>query len=196
MSLLPVAIRAESVRVLVVGGGKVATRKAAAFARAGATVRVVAPRVITALRDMASEGRLSIAEREFDAADIGDAQLVVAATDVREVNDAVARAGRAANRLVNRADDAPEGDFYSMAVHQAGDVTVGVTAGGAPAAATLIRDRIAHLVDDRYARAVRQLRELREKSPSWERASRDLLDAEFCDQVERGEFDARIAAWR
>ena len=84
MSLFPVMLRGEAVRALVVGGGAVAARKAVALLDAGAAVRVVAPRVGERLR--AGHERLTIDERRFEAADLADATLVVAASDDASVN--------------------------------------------------------------------------------------------------------------
>ena len=53
-----IVVHAERVRVLVVGAGKVAERKALAFAVAGAAVRVIAPKAEPGLRDAAAAGRL------------------------------------------------------------------------------------------------------------------------------------------
>ena len=203
MSGLPVVLDASRLDALVVGGGAVATRRATALARRGARVRVIAPRIAAPLHALAAaEPRVRLDERPFAAGDVGDAQLVVAATDDRAVNAAVAAEAHAAGRLVVVADAPDEGNCAFAAAHAAGDLVIGVNAGGVPGAASRVRDAIALRFDARYGEAVRRLAELRRsllgagRRDEWTRAAAELVGDDFCDSVERGEFGARAAAWR
>ncbi len=201
MSGLPILLEGSAVRVLVVGGGTVASRKTAVLVDAGAQVRIVAPRVAVAIRALADAGRIELLERRYARGDIADAQLVIAATDSREVNAAVAGDAYAAGRLVNVADRPAEGSFATMATHRAGALVIGVSA-GVPGAAATIRDALADRFDSRYARALADLSALRRllldrgDGDGWRTRSKELLDARFCDAVESGELSTRVAAWR
>jgi siroheme synthase-like protein len=199
---LPVVLAGEGLRALVVGGGVVAERKVRALLDAGACVRVVAPGIADGLRRAAAScDRLVLLEREWAAGDVDDAQLVVAATDVRGVNAAVAAEARRAGRLVNVVDRPDEGNFVTAAVHRAGDVTIAVTTGGVPAAAARIRDAIAERVDGRYARAVSLVGELRARllrergAEAWREASAALVGEDFCEAVEAGTLEERVRRW-
>ena len=200
MSGVPVLVEAAELEVLVVGAGAVAGRKAGVLCAAGARVRVVAPVIGEAVRALAEAGRLTLVERPYAAGDVGHAELVIAATDDRAVNAAVAAEARAAHRLVNVADVAEGGSFATMATHRAGALVVGVSA-GVPAAAVRIRDAIAERFDDRYARALDRLAAERDgrlaagDGPGWRRLSGDLLGRRFCDDVEAGTLAARLDAW-
>jgi siroheme synthase-like protein len=202
VSGLPILVEGGALRALVVGGGPVAARKAESLASVGAAVRVVAAVAGERIRALAAEGRVSLAERRYEEGDIGDALLVVAATDDRAVNAAVAEHARAANRLVNVADLPESGSFATMAAHRAGALVIGVSAGGVPGAAARIRDAIAERFDGRYARAIGQLAELRRtlldrrEGAAWRMLSAEVLDARFCDAVERERIEARVEPWR
>jgi siroheme synthase-like protein len=202
VSGLPILVEGSAVRVLVVGGGTVASRKVAVLIEAGARVRVVAPRVADAMRAIADDGRVELIARRYERGDIGDAQLVVAATDDRAVNAAVATDARAAGRLVNVADAPAEGSFATMATHRSGTLVVGVSAGGVPGAGARIRDAIAARFDTRYALALADLSALRRAlldrgaGPEWRARAAELLDAGFCDGVESGTLPERVASWR
>jgi siroheme synthase, N-terminal domain len=190
------------VRVLVVGGGTVASRKAAVLLEAGAHVRVVAPQIAHDLRAMATTGRIELAERPYQRGDIGDAQLVVAATDDRAVNAAVLADAQAASRLVNVADAPADGSFYTMATHRSGELVIGVSAGGVPGAAARIRDAIAMRFDSRYARALADLAAVRRllldrgERDAWRRHATETFGAAFCDGVESGALAEQVASWR
>lgn len=201
MSGLPILVEASGLRVLVVGGGAVATRKAKQFARAGAVVRIVAPVLDEELEQLVVELRLAVERRPYERADIGDAQLIVAATDDRIVNAGIARDADAGSRLLNAADHSGDGNFAMMAAHRRGPLTIGVSAGGVPAAAVRIRDALAERFDARYGDALSDLSALRARmiaggdAHRWREQSPELLDAEFCDVVERGQLSERIAEW-
>lgn len=202
MSGIPILVEAASVRALVVGGGAVATRKATALCEAGAQVRVVAPDAAEPIRALAAAKRIELVERPYAHGDVGDAQLVVAATDDRSVNAAVATEARNANRLVNVADAPEQGSFATMATHRAGALVVGVSAGGVPGAAARIRDAIAGRFDSRYARALADLATIRRnlldrgRATEWRTLSGGVLGAGFCESVERDALGEQVSSWR
>jgi len=200
-SRVAIVVHADRVRVLVVGAGKVAERKALAFAESGAVVRVIAPRAEPGLRDAAASGALDLTLREYRSVDIADAELVVAATDDRATNARVAADARAAHRLCNVADAPEEGSFSSIAQRANGALLVAVGANGVPAAATRILAAISDRFDARYDDALGALRSLRERllarggRGEWERASSQLIGDDFVERVENGRVVRDAAAW-
>jgi cobalt-precorrin 5A hydrolase/precorrin-3B C17-methyltransferase len=201
-SRIAIVLHADRLRVLVVGGGAVAERKALAFANRGAMVRVVARRATDALRDAATHGDLDLTLRDYAPSDIADAELVVAATNERAVNARIAADARAAHRLCNVADRPDEGTFSSVAQRADGALLVAVGANGVPAAASLVLDAITARFDDRYGAALDALRDWRERlladddRTAWESASADLLGDDFCARVEDGRLVKEARAWR
>ena len=140
MSDFPIALHGERLSAVVIGGGSVGTRKALALVEAGAQVRVVSPQVTAELEAAERARELTIVRESYGAAHLGKSTLVVAATDSREVNAQVAIDAHSSGRLVNIADYPDEGNFHTMAVHRSGDVTIAVSSGGVPGAASRIRD--------------------------------------------------------
>jgi siroheme synthase-like protein len=202
VSGIPILVEGSALRALVVGGGAVAARKASTLCAAGATVRVVTLAAGVEMRVLADAGRVSLVARAYDASDIGDALLVVAATDDRATNAAVAADAREANRLVNVADAPDTGSFATMAAHRSGALVVGVSAGGVPGAAARIRDAIGERFDGRYARAIAALADLRRtlldrrEGEVWRALASDVIGERFCEVVERDALDARVSSWR
>ncbi len=203
MSAYPLTLEGASISALVVGGGRVATRKALSLVGAGARVRVIAKTVTEALeRAAADNDRLTLTRAAYSASQIGDATLVVAATDDAALNATIARDARAKGRLANVVDAPNEGNCTTPAVLRSGGVVVSVNAGGVPAAAKRIRDSLATRFDARYASAVEHLASLRRslidggRRERWLEASAALVGDDFCDQVESGRFAERVAQWR
>lgn len=200
---LPLVLDGSAVEALVVGGGTVATRKVAALRAGNASVRVRAPRVSDELiRRAASDDRILIERDGYDPSAIGTALVVVAATDDRALNARVADDARAARRLVLVADDPEAGNCVMPAVHRADSLLVTVTSGGVPGASKRIRDRLAARFDRRYAQALGELTRIRARllarddRAAWHRAASTLVGDDFCDAVESGAFNERIAEWR
>lgn len=202
MSGVPILVEGTALRVLVVGGGAVAVRKASAFAAAGAAVSVVAREPSEAMRALALTPNVTLTERAYERSDVGDAALVVAATDDRATNARVADDARAATRLVNVVDAPESGSFATMATHRAGALVIGVSAGGVPGAAARVRDALAGRFDERYARALAALATIRRTlidrgaGAEWRALSSTVIDAQFCDAVEGGTLEGRVGTWR
>jgi len=202
VSGVPLLVEVAALPVLVVGGGPVAVRKASTLAASGALVRVVARAATAEMRVLADAGRVVLEERPYERADIADAVLVVAATNDRATNAMVSDDARRLHRLVNVADAPETGTFASMATHRSGHLVVGVSAGGVPGAAARIRDAIAKRFDRRYAAALELLGALRRShlargdAGGWRALSSRAVGEEFCDSVEQGTLDDRVATWR
>lgn len=201
MSAIPIALEGSRLSALVVGGGIVGTRKAAALAAAGSRVRVIAPVMAPELESLAGScDRVTLVREKYESSMLGDERLVIVATDSAKVNAKVAADATARGALVNRADAPDESDFHTMAVHRCGDIVVGVVAGGVPAAAARIRDAIAKRVDGRYAAAIAALRKARfraqaTKPEEWAGLQEKLIGPDFCEEVESGKFTEGTAGW-
>jgi len=136
----PVMLDVGGVPVLVVGGGRVASRKAKALVEAGAVVTVVAPDVDDELAELVAV----VHRRSYAATDIEGHRLVLTATNDASVNAAVAADATAAGLWVNSADDPANCSFILPAVARRDPVVVSVSSGGAsPALASHLRDEIA-----------------------------------------------------
>jgi siroheme synthase-like protein len=201
VSDFPIALDGERLSAVVIGGGSVGTRKALALVEAGAQVRVVSPEVTPELAQAERTRRLSVVRESYRASQLGEATLVIAATDSREVNAEIAVDAHARGKLVNITDFPDEGNFHTMALHRSGDVTIAVSAGGVPGAAARIRDAIAERFDARYGRAVSALRGLRSRliaggDERWRDAAPKLLADDFCASVEDGSFTEKVDTWR
>lgn len=160
MTFYPLSLRLKSLRVLVVGGGRVATRKVDGALAAGARIRVIAPLVTARLLALAKAKRLEWKARGFRPDDVRAFQprLVFTATDDSRVNRAVAARARQSGALVNVADDPAASDFHVPAVLRRAPIMIAVSTGGAsPATAAALRDLIASSITRRHAAQVRSL---------------------------------------
>ena len=147
MRFLPVGLDVRGKSCLVVGGGRVGTRKALTLARAGANVTVISPTVTGELAHQIDTGRMHWVEASFQEEQLSGAFLVVAATDDEALNAAVVGLAVQSGALVCDASSAERSQLVFGALVQGDDVTVAVfTDGRDPARARRTRDQIADLV--------------------------------------------------
>jgi len=142
----PIGLILTGRRVLVVGGGAVATRRIPALLEAGADVVVVSTGLTPALRGLADAGRLTWIPRRFESSDVDGAWLVHVAVDDPEAAAEVSAAAEARRVFCVRADDRHAATAWTPAVTRHGRVTVAVTAGGQPRRAMAVRDAIRALL--------------------------------------------------
>jgi len=146
MTLYPLALRLDGRRVLVVGGGAVATRRVPALLDAGADVVLVSPELTVALQALVDAGRLRWLARRFEPSDVDGAWLVHAALDDREAAERVSAAAAERRVFCVRADDRHAATAWTPAVTRHGPVTVAVLGGGDPRRAMAVRDQIRDLL--------------------------------------------------
>lgn len=116
---------------LVVGGGRVASRKIAQLLDADANVTVVSPEVCIELEALIEQGRVQHIARCFEDADISGALLVYAATNSRSLNKQILTCCRTANILCCCVDgNWSESDFTTPATTRHKNLTLSISSGG------------------------------------------------------------------
>lgn len=143
MTLLPIFLKLEARACLLVGAGNVALDKLGTLLPTGLRLRVVAPEALPEFVDLAALGKIDLELRSFEAADLEGQFMVIAATDVPEVNAEVYRLARERGILTNSVDDIPNCDFFFGSVVSRGALQVAIsTAGESPAFAQRLRREI------------------------------------------------------
>ncbi|MGD0481884.1 MAG: siroheme synthase CysG [Terracidiphilus sp.] len=143
MSLLPIFLKLDGRPGLLVGAGTVALEKIGSLLKTGVKLRVIAPQARPEVRQLVAEGKLEWIEREFQPSDLDGNFIVIAATDVPEVNAAVYREAVARGIACNSVDDIPNCDFFFGSVVSRGDLQIAIsTAGESPAVAQRLRREI------------------------------------------------------
>ncbi|HEY0706195.1 MAG TPA: bifunctional precorrin-2 dehydrogenase/sirohydrochlorin ferrochelatase, partial [Polyangia bacterium] len=146
--VLPTFLKLAGRKVLLVGGGPVATSKFPALVEAGALVTIVAPELQPALVTAAGAAGTIILQRGFLPDDLAGVWYVVAAAPP-EVNRQVLAAAEPRCLFVNAVDDPPAATAYAGAVVRRGPVILAIsTAGAAPALAGLLKEALAAVLPE------------------------------------------------
>ncbi|WP_240318589.1 siroheme synthase CysG [Lysobacter sp. TY2-98] len=182
--LFPLFLDLRGRRVLVVGGGLVARRKIAALLDGGATVRVGAPELVDTVQALVDTGHVEHVRGTFDEAWLDDAWLVVAATDDRNVNRAVADAAEARRIWANVVDDAELSSVQMPARVERGPLQVAISSGGgAPMLARHLRETLETQLDESWSSLATLLTRYRR-----------VIRARFADIAARRAFFERVIA--
>ena len=162
-SYYPIVLDLHGKRCLVVGGGLIADGKLDALLAAGAQVTVVSPEVRPRIAALAAEHRVELHRRPYRSSDVEGAFLVIAATDDRAANAAVAADARAAGILVNAVDDIPNCDFFAVALVRRGDLQLAISTNGrSPAFARWMREQLDETIPEEYGDLLAVLGEVRD----------------------------------
>ncbi len=162
MSLLPIFLKLDGRRGLLVGAGAVALDKIGSLLKTGLRLRVVAPEARPEIRAMAVDGKLEWVQRAFEPTDLDGNFIVIAATNVPEVNAAVYRGSLDRGIPCNSVDDIPNCDFFFGSVVTRGDLQIAIsTSGESPAVAQRLRREIDAQLPDDLGLWLRDLGELR-----------------------------------
>ena len=182
MQHLPLFADLAQRSVLVVGGGVVAERRVTLLLEAKAALTVVAPELSERLAELAADGAIAHLPKAYTGDPLDPYWLVVAATDDRAVNAAVAAAALAAKRFCNVVDDQALCTFIMPAIVDRSPVTIAIGSSGlSPVLARWIKGVIETLLPAR-------LGALAELAGRWRQRAREQIG----DATERRHFWERV----
>lgn len=148
----PIQLDVSGLHVVIVGGGKIAYRKALAFVRMGKTFTVVSKSFSRDFSQLASE-KITFIQGAFDWNHLKDADLVIAATDDANLNAQIGAYAKQRGKLVNVVSDSAYSNFLNAAVIKNGDLVLTVsTAGKSPKLAKQIKNELENLYGEKQGR--------------------------------------------
>ena len=163
-NLYPIFLKAKALHVLIIGGGNVAEEKLHFLLKSSPDAKV------TIVSPMFREGTLSLAN-SFDVELIHDTynnsflkgkHLVIATTDIPEVNVEVYNDCKARHILVNVADNPPYCDFYMGGIVTKGHVKIAISTNGqSPTTAKRLRQFFEDVIPENVDDLVQNLNEFR-----------------------------------
>jgi siroheme synthase-like protein len=112
VDFLPINIRISDARILIVGGGKVATHKATILSRFTERATVIAPEVSDGIKALP----FSWEERDFAESDLDGVTLLFVCTGNHELNHHIHSLARQRGILTSVCDSPAECDFTSPAI--------------------------------------------------------------------------------
>ena len=153
VDLYPVNLKIESRLCVIIGGGKVAVRKAASLLECGARVKIVSPVLDSGFE--AYDGRFEHVVRAYRQGDLEGAFLVIAATNDSDTNKAVEEEANSRHLLLNVVDRPDQCNFYVPSTIRRGELLITVSTGGElPALSKRLRQQLEAEFPEQWAEAL------------------------------------------
>lgn len=163
-NLYPIFLKAKNLNVLIVGGGFVAEEKLTFLLKSSpdAKVTMVSPMFREGTIELAKKGCVTLINDVYQKKYLEGRHIIVATTDIPEVNVQVWKDCRAEAKLVNVADNPPYCDFYMGGIVTKGNVKVAISTNGkSPTTAKRLRQFFEEVIPENIDDLVKNLNEYR-----------------------------------
>jgi precorrin-2 dehydrogenase/sirohydrochlorin ferrochelatase len=176
----PIYLNVDDKKCVIIGGGKVAYRKACSLREAGAETVVVSPEFCP---EIANENGLILVKENYDERFLDGALLVIASTDNEAINQKVALDAGKRNIIVNIVDRPELCSFIVPSTINRGDLCISISTGGAsPAVAKGIREELEGIFGAEYEGYLNLLNKMR-----------DIAMSDVKDKTKRRKILQRLA---
>lgn len=166
-NLFPVFLKLESLQTLIVGGGHVGLEKLTALLKnsPAAQVTLVARTIQEPVKELARKHpHVKLFERNFKLWDLWEKDLVILATDNRQLHETIRNFARSRRLLINVADTPDLCDFYLGSVVTKGNLKIGVSTNGkSPTISKRIREYLEEALPDDTNELLDNMQKIREK---------------------------------
>src|SRR5688572_18804229 len=165
--LYPVFLKLDQLELLLVGGGNVGLEKLHSLLSnsPAAKISIVAPEIKEEIRKLVlRHPSCQIYQKEFDAADLKNKDLVVLATDNRQLHEEIKVLASEKGILVNVADTPDLCDFYLGSIVQKGNLKIAISTNGkSPTAAKRIKEVLHEALPGELDAVIENLHTVRSK---------------------------------
>ncbi len=156
----PIMVNLDYKEITIIGGGKIAYRKAKNFIDFGYKVKVISLDFNEKFKDI--ESKIELIRDEYKEEYIENSFIVVAATNNRDINKSIGMYCDKKNKLVNVVDNPTLSSYIVPSTIKRGDLIIGVsTSGKSPSLASKIKKDLEIVYDDSYEEYIQLLGELR-----------------------------------
>ena len=142
--LYPVFLKLDQLEVLLVGGGNVGLEKLTSLLSnsPNAKITIVAPSIKKEIIELTSaHPTIKILSKKYHEADLDNKDLVILATDDKELHRRIKNLAGEKHILVNVADTPDLCDFYLSSIVKKGNLKIAISTNGkSPTAAKRIRE--------------------------------------------------------
>lgn len=162
MNTFPLFFKLEDRKVLIVGGGDVALRKADLLSRAGACITILAPSISEEIQALLNDSKHELIYENYHKAYMTGARVIIAGTDDEALNHQIHADATELNIPVNVVDTPHLCDFIFPAIVDRNPIVIGISSNGkAPVLARLLRARLETLIPQGYGKLAKLAGEFR-----------------------------------
>lgn len=166
MKYFPLFLKMENIRVLIVGGGMVATEKLEKILDFTSQIKIIAPFISKVAKGYIETHQLSFEEKKYQIGDIKEFDIVVVAVDDLELQKKIFEECKLYNKLCNSVDSVDYCNFIFPSYIKKGGLTVAIsTSGKSPAVAKHIKGYLSNKIPDDIGEFLDYMNTLRHSMP-------------------------------
>jgi len=166
MNFFPAYIKMDNQKVLVIGGGKIATDKVGHLLNFTQNIRIIAREISPDMMKQIEQNNLDFEIREYKKGDIDEFVIVIVAVDDIPLQKNIFDEATRGNKLCNSVDSVDYCNFIFPAYIKKGDLIVSIsTSSTSPAVAKHLKKYLSKLIPDSIAEFLIFMRDLRSSLP-------------------------------
>jgi len=166
MSFFPMFMDMSELKVLVVGGGFIATEKLEKLVDFTKEITVITAEVSSEANQIINAYGLTLHKRLYERGDIEGFDIVIVATDTITLHKSIYEESRGSRILVNSVDNTDYCDFIFPSYVKKDDLTIAFSTGGAsPAFAKYIRRHFEKIIPESVGEFLQKMKALRSTMP-------------------------------
>lgn len=176
MPFFPAFIDLKDKKVLIVGGGKVATRKVKSILNFTKNVKIVSPKITAELKSLIENENLKWVKRKFKNTDLKGIDLVIVAVDDLKLQKRIFKICEKRKILCNSVDSIEYCNFIFPSLIIKGDLVIGIsTSGKVPALSRALREKIEKCIPENVDKILEKLEEIRKSEEKGKERQEKLL---------------------
>jgi siroheme synthase-like protein len=164
--LFPVFLKLNQLRLTIIGGGYVAIEKlTAVLSNSPQTkIKLISKTIDPEIETLAINHSITITKKEYEASDLDNTDLVIAAINDRSISKQIFQDAKAKGILINVADTPDLCDFYLGSIVKKGNLKMAISTNGkSPTLAKRLKEMFAELLPEELGELSVNLNSIRNK---------------------------------
>jgi len=169
MNYLPAFLKLDQKKILIVGGGVIATEKIEKLLDFTTDIEVIADHYSEAMLSHIIDHNLCYKTKKYEEGDVKGFDIVIIAVNSIELQEQIYQETRQMRTLCNAVDSIAYCDFIFPSYVKEGDLTIAIsTAGTAPAIAKHLKSYIRRILPANLQNFMEEMKKLRSELPKGE----------------------------
>ncbi len=166
MNYFPAFLKLDNYKILIVGGGSVATHKLSKVLDFCSNIEIIAERYSEEMLSMIIDHKLYYKTKVYEEGDVKGYDMVIIAVDNLDLQEQIFNETRKMRTLCNAVDSVAYCDFIFPSYIKEGDLTVAIsTSGTSPAIAKHLKEYLKNSIPNSLHDFLKEMKEVRSTLP-------------------------------
>ena len=175
MNYFPTLLKFDNKKVLIIGGGKVATAKLKHLLDFTTNITIISPTILPDMMAIINKKSLSFINRSYIKDDIKDFDIIIAALNDIHLQKEIFKESRKYNSLYNCVDIKECCDFIFPSYIKKGDLTIAISTNGtSPALSKYLKIYFDKIIPNSIIKFLEEMKQYRNEIPKSKKRMRFL----------------------